>query len=49
MKYNVAHKFALEIDEETVKRLKGDIKIKNLEELREKIKKIRPTKWREEE
>lgn len=46
MKYNVAHKFALEIeiDEETIKRLKDDTKIKNLEELRDKIKKIRPTK-----
>lgn len=49
MKYNIAHKFALEIDEEIVKGLKGDIEIKNLEELREKITKIRPTKWREEE
>lgn len=49
MKYNVAHKFALEIDEESIKNLKGDIEINNLEELREKIKKIRPTKWRGEE
>lgn len=49
MKYNVAHKFALEIDEETIKRLKGDIKIKNLEELREMIKKIRPVSWRGDE
>lgn len=34
MKYN-----ALEIDEESIKNLKGDIEINNLEELREKIKK----------
>lgn len=47
MKYNVAHKLALEIDEETVRELKSDVN--SLEELREKIKKIRPTKWREEE
>lgn len=43
-KYNIAHKLALEIDEETMRELKA-----NLEELREKIKKIRPTRWREEE
>lgn len=46
-KYNIAHKLALEIDEETVRESK--VNVNNLEELREKIKKIRPTKWRGEE
>lgn len=47
MKYNIAHKFALEIDEETVRESKANVN--NLEELREMIKKIRPVNWRGEE
>lgn len=45
MKYNIAHKFVLEIDEETVRESKANVN--NLEELREMIKKIRPARVEE--